>query len=65
MNKPKLETLARELETIRDGQKKDIGWLIENARNDNYPRHALIADLVLVELKFFAKKVESGYYDKE
>jgi len=60
-NLPKLEILARELESMRD--KKLIG-LIKKCRNDDYPKDALVRDLKEAKLKFFADKVSYGYYEK-
>ena len=60
-NLPKLEILARELESMRD--EKLIG-LIKKCRNDDYPKDALVRDLKEAKLKFFADKVSYGYYEK-
>lgn len=62
MKLPKLEILARELETIQKGQDKNLSDIIYHARNDNYPQKELIDELIKAELRFFAGKVASGYY---
>lgn len=55
---PKLEELARELETLNQ---KDLAT---KARNDSYPRGELIKELIAAKLKLFAAKISSGYYDE-
>jgi len=60
---PKLEILAQELETLRDGKGMKIDDLIKKTRNDDYPRTALERDLTEAKLKFFAEKLHTGYYE--
>lgn len=60
MNEPKLEILARELESMRQERLHD---LIKKCRNDDYPREFLIRDLKEADLGFFAEKVTYGYYE--
>lgn len=63
MSEPKLEVLAKELETLRDGKGMKINDLIKKCRNDDYPREFLVRDLTEAELGFFAEKVAYGYYE--
>lgn len=59
-NLPKLETLAKELESMRD---EKLAGLIKKCRNDDYPKDALVRDLKEAKLSFFADKVAYGYYE--
>jgi len=63
MNEPKLEILAKELETLRDGKGLKIDDLIKKCRNDDYPRKFLVRDLEESNLGFFAEKLAYGYYE--
>jgi hypothetical protein len=60
---PKLEVLAQELETLRDGKGMRVDDLIKKARNDDYPRESMVRDLGEAHLKFFAEKLATGYYE--
>ena len=59
-NLPKLETLAKELESMRND---NLIGLIKKCRNDDYPKDALVRDLKEAKLGFFADKVAYGYYE--
>lgn len=59
---PKLERLARELETMRNPQ---LDELIAHVRNDKYDRETLIRELVDARLRFFANRLKEMYYDQE
>jgi len=63
MRLPKLKILARELQTIEDGQDRDLTELINHVLDDDYPRKELISELMDNDLSFFAGKVASRYYD--
>jgi hypothetical protein len=58
---PKLEVLARELETFTD--RKDLARVIEHIRNDAYPIDGIVRELIALKMKYFAQKLKSGYYE--
>lgn len=60
MSAPKLDILAKELESMHDDS---LAGLIKKCRNDDYPREFLIRDLKEANLGFFAEKVAYGYYE--
>lgn len=60
VDKPKLEVLAQEIESMRDD---NLSGIIKKCRNDDYPRKFLIRDLTEAKLGFFAGKVAHGYYE--
>jgi len=62
MNNP-LDQLTKELETLRDGRGLKIDDIVKKSKNINYPRTALVRDLVEAKLGFFASKLQQGYYD--
>lgn len=58
---PKLERLAREIETMQD---PELASLVLHARDNMYDRDTLIQELIDAHLRFFAKKLKDGYYDE-
>lgn len=64
-NKPKREVLALELESVADGQGRDLSELIAKVRNDDYPDSDLVRDLMVNKLRFFATKLILKHYDTE
>ena len=59
---PKLEDLAKELETMID-RKAELSGLITHVRDDNYNRDLLLKELINHKLRYFAQKLKSGYYE--
>ncbi len=59
---PKLEELARELESIHD-RKEELVPLVEHTRDDSYDRDLLLQEILDAKLGYFAAKLAKGYYD--
>jgi len=59
---PKLEVLAKELESLGKANLKDV---IAHVRDDNYSRERLIKELIAAKCRFFAGKLATGVYDAE
>ncbi len=57
---PKLEELARELETLN---RPDLAGLISQVRDDSFDRANLIDQMLALQLGFPASKLKNGYYD--
>lgn len=70
MDRPILEDLALEIESVQKGkvekgEQVDYGELLSHIRSNGYSRQLLIQELTDLQLKFFAKKLASGYYEEE
>jgi len=58
---PKLEKLAKELETQPTAEAMKV--IIEHVRDNDYLRYKLVRELRLAKMGYFAGKLENGYYD--
>lgn len=61
MSKPRLFILADELRTQ---DRDDLADVISHVEDDNYPREQLVLLLATRQLRYFAHKLQEGYYDR-
>lgn len=62
---PRLELLAKELESVAKGKNIDLSEIIAHCRDDNYNEALLVKELMENGLRFFAKKLILKQYDTE